>query len=255
MERDLGSLILATDISRQNEYLSRFRIHLDQQNLCLSNASHRHFILQVWLTTSFAAKMQCLIPKVHSYLVFLPYRWPWSVRTSVTPADPGSWANSGVKKWLRSSSSKVLFFFLLLVVDPFYLFSSIVFVWANPVFFLYQVCLFFMNSLGGSVTLSADYTKCRLVNVICNSFYYMTQWDYRTLKILGLVYYCEEHPFYPWPSVFHSIELKWKSVNKIQLHSRTNDILTEDGWSLSLRVNMSWPCGLWREARICSVYM
>lgn len=47
MERELGSLILATDISRQNEYLSRFRQHLDQDNLCLSNASHRHFILQV----------------------------------------------------------------------------------------------------------------------------------------------------------------------------------------------------------------
>lgn len=47
MERDLGSLILATDISRQNEYLSRFRMHLDQEDLCLSNASHRHFILQV----------------------------------------------------------------------------------------------------------------------------------------------------------------------------------------------------------------
>lgn len=47
LERELGSLILATDISRQNEYLSRFRMHLDQDNLCLSNASHRHFILQV----------------------------------------------------------------------------------------------------------------------------------------------------------------------------------------------------------------
>uniref|UniRef100_A0A4W6DSC5 Phosphodiesterase n=1 Tax=Lates calcarifer TaxID=8187 RepID=A0A4W6DSC5_LATCA len=49
MERELGSLILATDISRQNEYLSRFRMHLDQENLCLSNASHRHFILQMAL--------------------------------------------------------------------------------------------------------------------------------------------------------------------------------------------------------------
>ncbi|XP_056219816.1 high affinity cAMP-specific 3',5'-cyclic phosphodiesterase 7A isoform X1 [Seriola aureovittata] len=49
MERELGSLILATDISRQNEYLSRFRTHLDQDNLCLSNASHRHFILQMAL--------------------------------------------------------------------------------------------------------------------------------------------------------------------------------------------------------------
>ncbi|XP_076014336.1 high affinity 3',5'-cyclic-AMP phosphodiesterase 7A isoform X2 [Genypterus blacodes] len=49
MERDLGSLILATDISRQNDYLSRFRTHLDQNDLCLSNASHRHFILQMAL--------------------------------------------------------------------------------------------------------------------------------------------------------------------------------------------------------------
>uniref|UniRef100_A0A8C6TJ11 3',5'-cyclic-AMP phosphodiesterase n=1 Tax=Neogobius melanostomus TaxID=47308 RepID=A0A8C6TJ11_9GOBI len=49
LERELGSLILATDISQQNEYLSRFRLHLDQQSLCLSNASHRHFILQMAL--------------------------------------------------------------------------------------------------------------------------------------------------------------------------------------------------------------
>ncbi|XP_053198475.1 high affinity cAMP-specific 3',5'-cyclic phosphodiesterase 7A isoform X1 [Scomber japonicus] len=49
MERELGSLILATDISRQNDYLSRFRLHLNQENLCLSNASHRHFILQMAL--------------------------------------------------------------------------------------------------------------------------------------------------------------------------------------------------------------
>ncbi|XP_057178281.1 high affinity cAMP-specific 3',5'-cyclic phosphodiesterase 7A isoform X4 [Triplophysa rosa] len=49
MERQLGSLILATDISRQNDYLSRFRTHLDENNLCLGNASHRHFILQMAL--------------------------------------------------------------------------------------------------------------------------------------------------------------------------------------------------------------
>lgn len=47
MERDLGSLILATDISRQNDYLSRFRTHLDRDDLCLSSCSHRLFILQV----------------------------------------------------------------------------------------------------------------------------------------------------------------------------------------------------------------
>ncbi|KAL3040499.1 hypothetical protein OYC64_011504 [Pagothenia borchgrevinki] len=49
MERELGSLILATDISRQNDYLCRFRRHLDQDNLCVSNASHRHFLLQMAL--------------------------------------------------------------------------------------------------------------------------------------------------------------------------------------------------------------
>ncbi|XP_073719748.1 high affinity 3',5'-cyclic-AMP phosphodiesterase 7A isoform X4 [Misgurnus anguillicaudatus] len=49
IERQLGSLILATDISRQNDYLSRFRTHLDKNDLCLGNASHRHFVLQMAL--------------------------------------------------------------------------------------------------------------------------------------------------------------------------------------------------------------
>uniref|UniRef100_UPI003AAF5E68 high affinity 3',5'-cyclic-AMP phosphodiesterase 7A isoform X3 n=1 Tax=Centroberyx gerrardi TaxID=166262 RepID=UPI003AAF5E68 len=49
MERQLGSLILATDISRQNDYLSKFRTHLDHEDLCLSSGNHRHFILQMAL--------------------------------------------------------------------------------------------------------------------------------------------------------------------------------------------------------------
>ncbi|XP_061425113.1 high affinity cAMP-specific 3',5'-cyclic phosphodiesterase 7A-like isoform X2 [Lethenteron reissneri] len=49
MERDLGSLILATDISRQNEFLSQFKSHLDKGDLCLEEAPHRHFILQIAL--------------------------------------------------------------------------------------------------------------------------------------------------------------------------------------------------------------
>ncbi|KAK6492068.1 high affinity cAMP-specific 3',5'-cyclic phosphodiesterase 7A-like isoform X6 [Huso huso] len=49
IERDLGSLILATDISRQNEYLLQFRTHLDREDLCLDDAGHRHFILQMAL--------------------------------------------------------------------------------------------------------------------------------------------------------------------------------------------------------------
>lgn len=47
MEQQLGSLILATDISRQNEFLMTFREHLDNQDLDLQLASHRHFIMQV----------------------------------------------------------------------------------------------------------------------------------------------------------------------------------------------------------------
>lgn len=44
-----------------------------------------------------------------SYLSLLfQCRWPWSVQISVTPADHGSWANSGVRKWQRSSSNKVI---------------------------------------------------------------------------------------------------------------------------------------------------
>ncbi|XP_070843829.1 3',5'-cyclic-AMP phosphodiesterase 7B-like isoform X2 [Chaetodon trifascialis] len=49
MEQQLGSLILATDISRQNEFLLTFREHLDNQDLDLQLASHRHFILQIAL--------------------------------------------------------------------------------------------------------------------------------------------------------------------------------------------------------------
>lgn len=47
METQIGALILATDISRQNEYLSLFRSHLDRGDLCLEDARHRHLVLQV----------------------------------------------------------------------------------------------------------------------------------------------------------------------------------------------------------------
>ncbi|XP_078396537.1 high affinity 3',5'-cyclic-AMP phosphodiesterase 7A isoform X3 [Cetorhinus maximus] len=45
----LGSLILATDISRQNEFLSQLRTRLDRSDLCLDDAGHRHFMLQIAL--------------------------------------------------------------------------------------------------------------------------------------------------------------------------------------------------------------
>ncbi|KAM9051261.1 high affinity 3',5'-cyclic-AMP phosphodiesterase 7A isoform 2-T7 [Megaptera novaeangliae] len=49
MEAQIGALILATDISRQNEYLSLFRAHLDKGDLCLEDARHRHLVLQMAL--------------------------------------------------------------------------------------------------------------------------------------------------------------------------------------------------------------
>ncbi|XP_077789092.1 high affinity 3',5'-cyclic-AMP phosphodiesterase 7A isoform X1 [Podarcis muralis] len=49
MESQIGALILATDISRQNEYLSLFRSHLDKEDLCLTEENHRHLILQMAL--------------------------------------------------------------------------------------------------------------------------------------------------------------------------------------------------------------
>ena len=41
------SLILATDISRQQEFLNQFRFFLDTSNLDLSQANNRHFLLQI----------------------------------------------------------------------------------------------------------------------------------------------------------------------------------------------------------------
>ncbi|XP_026881738.2 high affinity cAMP-specific 3',5'-cyclic phosphodiesterase 7A-like isoform X2 [Electrophorus electricus] len=49
LETRLGSLILATDISRQNEYLSEFRTRLDRAELHMNNSQDRHFILQMAL--------------------------------------------------------------------------------------------------------------------------------------------------------------------------------------------------------------
>uniref|UniRef100_A0A8C0KTB5 Phosphodiesterase n=1 Tax=Canis lupus dingo TaxID=286419 RepID=A0A8C0KTB5_CANLU len=49
METQIGALILATDISRQNEYLSLFRSHLDRGDLRLEDSRHRHLVLQMAL--------------------------------------------------------------------------------------------------------------------------------------------------------------------------------------------------------------
>ncbi|XP_018412452.1 PREDICTED: cAMP-specific 3',5'-cyclic phosphodiesterase 7B isoform X1 [Nanorana parkeri] len=49
IEQQLGSLILSTDINRQNEFLSRFKDHLDNKDLSLTDADHKHFMLQIAL--------------------------------------------------------------------------------------------------------------------------------------------------------------------------------------------------------------
>ncbi|XP_075230005.1 uncharacterized protein LOC142329369 isoform X2 [Lycorma delicatula] len=49
LERQISSLILATDITRQQEFLTKFKRYLDQDELDMSRADDRHFILQIAL--------------------------------------------------------------------------------------------------------------------------------------------------------------------------------------------------------------
>uniref|UniRef100_H0X146 3',5'-cyclic-AMP phosphodiesterase n=1 Tax=Otolemur garnettii TaxID=30611 RepID=H0X146_OTOGA len=49
IEQQLGSLILATDINRQNEFLTRLKAHLHNKDLRLEEAHDRHFMLQIAL--------------------------------------------------------------------------------------------------------------------------------------------------------------------------------------------------------------
>lgn len=70
MESQIGALILATDISQQNEYLSVFRTHLDRGDLCLEDASHRHFILQVTFCNIFESAIFILEVNHFKYFFF-----------------------------------------------------------------------------------------------------------------------------------------------------------------------------------------
>ncbi|XP_006123920.1 3',5'-cyclic-AMP phosphodiesterase 7B isoform X2 [Pelodiscus sinensis] len=49
IEQQLGSLILATDINRQNEFLTQLKAHLENKDLRLEDAQDRHFMLQIAL--------------------------------------------------------------------------------------------------------------------------------------------------------------------------------------------------------------
>lgn len=49
MERQISSLILATDITRQQEFIGTFKDFLNNNTLNMRNADHRHFILQIAL--------------------------------------------------------------------------------------------------------------------------------------------------------------------------------------------------------------
>ncbi|XP_018565805.1 uncharacterized protein LOC108906859 [Anoplophora glabripennis] len=49
LEQQIRDLILATDINRQQEFLSKFKQHLDQGSLDLRRPEHRQFIMQIAL--------------------------------------------------------------------------------------------------------------------------------------------------------------------------------------------------------------
>ncbi|KZC07930.1 High affinity cAMP-specific 3',5'-cyclic phosphodiesterase 7A [Dufourea novaeangliae] len=49
LQRHISSLILATDITRQQEFLVRFKHYLDENRLEMKRAEDRHFILQIAL--------------------------------------------------------------------------------------------------------------------------------------------------------------------------------------------------------------
>jgi cAMP-specific phosphodiesterase 4 len=49
LERQISSLILATDITRQQEFIGTFKDFLNNNSLNMRNAHHRHFILQIAL--------------------------------------------------------------------------------------------------------------------------------------------------------------------------------------------------------------
>lgn len=106
MEQQLGSLILATDISRQNEFLTTFREHLDNQDLDLHLAAHRHFILQVQQRHP----QSCQVNTAHRVFYLhlqCASRLPSSAQMCATRAACGSWAASGAKGCVRSSTGRV----------------------------------------------------------------------------------------------------------------------------------------------------
>lgn len=49
LEKQISSLILATDITRQQEFIGIFKDFLNNNTLNMRNSSHRHFILQIAL--------------------------------------------------------------------------------------------------------------------------------------------------------------------------------------------------------------
>lgn len=49
LEKQISSLILATDITRQQEFIGTFKDFLNNKTLNMRKADHRHFILQIAL--------------------------------------------------------------------------------------------------------------------------------------------------------------------------------------------------------------
>ncbi|CAH0716624.1 unnamed protein product, partial [Brenthis ino] len=49
LEKQISSLILATDITRQQEFLNQFKTYLDTNTLDMTKSDHRHLVLQIAL--------------------------------------------------------------------------------------------------------------------------------------------------------------------------------------------------------------
>lgn len=133
MERDLGSLILATDISRQNDYLSRFRLHLDQENLYMSTASHRHFVLQVSVGLK---KSSCISANSRFIFIFaFPMQMALKCADICNPCRPWElskqWSEKVTEEFFQQGYLSIFFpylfcsFFSRLEVLSFFLFIKV----------------------------------------------------------------------------------------------------------------------------------
>jgi hypothetical protein len=124
MEHQLGSLILATDISRQNEYLGKFRTHLDQDDLYLSNASHRHFILQVcaWVEPAILDLISWKLWGLTGYFVSNSLQMALKCADICNPCRPWElskqWSEKVTEEFFHQGILSFFFSFCMIIILP-----------------------------------------------------------------------------------------------------------------------------------------